>query len=213
MIGSYQENEQVHRDTDWPATRAGGAVIAAACASCHNGSAHVLPRKPVRRTAGVLLATRVGRSATEVQPAHRLQPESTEIVAHAAGAAGEGGGGLRRLSPPGRAGRPGRAGGRLCKRPGPRLPALLAMCRAGQAHLDTAKRFDMPGFRPRPEYLREMQRYGVLPPAPLSEGPLDPYALDAAYWRSLWHQASRRPASTRRRKLADPSPNRFDLPA
>jgi hypothetical protein len=26
------------------------------------------------------------------------------------------------------------------------------------------KRFDMPGFHPRPEYVREMKRYGVLPP-------------------------------------------------
>ncbi len=44
----------------------------------------------------------------------------------------------------------------------------------------------MPGFRPNDSYIREMQRYGILP-ADLP-GNIDPYATDDAYWRSLWYR-------------------------
>ena len=62
------------------------------------------------------------------------------------------------------------------------------MVAAGQKNLATIKRFDMPGFQPRPEYLREMRHYSVLPPDHADDTPVDPYALDQAYWRSLWYR-------------------------
>ena len=65
--------------------------------------------------------------------------------------------------------------------------ALLAMISAGRDHLARIKRFDMPGFRPRQEYLREMTRYGVLPADLPPDAPLNPYRIDQAYWRSLWY--------------------------
>ena len=40
---------------------------------------------------------------------------------------------------------------------------LLAMVEAGKRRLDEIKRFDMPGFKPREEYFREMKRFGLLP--------------------------------------------------
>jgi hypothetical protein len=53
--------------------------------------------------------------------------------------------------------------------------------------LDNIKRFDMPGFRPRPEYVREMKRFGVLPLAfDETLAALDPYEADEKYWKSLW---------------------------
>ena len=65
---------------------------------------------------------------------------------------------------------------------------ILAHIQAAKAKLDEIKRFDMPGFRPRPEYVREMKRYGVLPAEfDLATDPIDPYATDQAYWRSMWH--------------------------
>jgi hypothetical protein len=45
----------------------------------------------------------------------------------------------------------------------------------------------MPGFRPGPEYVRELQRYGILPRVIDPQAPLDVYAADRAYWKSLWH--------------------------
>jgi hypothetical protein len=43
--------------------------------------------------------------------------------------------------------------------------------------------------RPSPHYVRELQRYGILPPEfDLDRDPIDVYATDQAYWRSLWHR-------------------------
>ena len=67
---------------------------------------------------------------------------------------------------------------------------ILALCRDGHAHLETIKRFDMPGFRPSPEYLREMVRFGVLPVRGDEPSMIDVYATDEAYWHSHWWPSS-----------------------
>jgi hypothetical protein len=36
------------------------------------------------------------------------------------------------------------------------------MCVAGKQHLEQVKRFDMPGFHPRGEWVRELKRFGIL---------------------------------------------------
>jgi rhodanese-related sulfurtransferase len=70
----------------------------------------------------------------------------------------------------------------------PDYQKILALCRAGRQHLEEIKRFDMPGFRPDPTYIREMKRFGVLPADLAPDAPIDVYATDRAYWRSLWWQ-------------------------
>lgn len=45
----------------------------------------------------------------------------------------------------------------------PDFQKILAHVQAADARLNEIKRFDMPGFRPRPEYVREMKHFGVLP--------------------------------------------------
>jgi len=71
----------------------------------------------------------------------------------------------------------------------PDYQALLAVVAARKAKLDEIKRFDMPDFRPNEHYLREMKIYGVLPPDfDLENDPVDPYALDRRYWKSLQHK-------------------------
>jgi hypothetical protein len=72
----------------------------------------------------------------------------------------------------------------------PDYQKLLAMVAAGKENLDAIKRFDMPGFRPRPQYLREMKRYGVLALDHADDAPVDPYELDRRYWESLWYRGS-----------------------
>jgi len=65
--------------------------------------------------------------------------------------------------------------------------SLLDPIHRNAERLDTIKRFDMPGFRPNNQYVREMKRFGILPPAfDLSHDPIDVYVTDQAYWRSLW---------------------------
>jgi hypothetical protein len=71
---------------------------------------------------------------------------------------------------------------------------ILAHIRAAGARLDEIKRFDMPGFRPRLEYLREMKRFGVLPASfdPAADA-ADPYDLDRRYWESLQYRPRKTP--------------------
>ncbi|NLF73101.1 MAG: hypothetical protein GX575_29035 [Candidatus Anammoximicrobium sp.] len=67
--------------------------------------------------------------------------------------------------------------------------AILSAVSAAGKTLQTIKRFDMPGFRPNEHYVRELKRYGILPPEfdPATDA-IDVYETDRAYWRSLWHQ-------------------------
>ena len=66
--------------------------------------------------------------------------------------------------------------------------AILAMVEAGKRKLEEVKRFDMPGFKPRKEYIREMKRYGVLPESfDLDKHNVDVYELENYYWQSLWY--------------------------
>jgi hypothetical protein len=65
---------------------------------------------------------------------------------------------------------------------------LLAAIHEAKEHLEAITRFNMPGFRPEPEYIREMKRYGVLSQAHQENDPVDVYDLDRRYWESLWHQ-------------------------
>jgi hypothetical protein len=67
---------------------------------------------------------------------------------------------------------------------------LLAGIRETKAYLESITRFNMPNFRPEPEYLREMKRYGILPETYRDRDPIDAYELDRRYWSSFWHRPS-----------------------
>jgi hypothetical protein len=62
------------------------------------------------------------------------------------------------------------------------------MIAAGKENLDRIERFDMPGFRPLPQYVREMKHYGVLPADQPDDAAIDPYQVDRRYWQSLWYR-------------------------
>jgi hypothetical protein len=62
------------------------------------------------------------------------------------------------------------------------------MATAGGTELERIKRFDMPGFQPRPQYLRELRRYGVLALDHPDDAAVDPYQLDRQYWESQWYR-------------------------
>jgi hypothetical protein len=68
---------------------------------------------------------------------------------------------------------------------------LLASLQSGKALFDARPPWGAPGWKPNPQYVREMKRFGLLPAAfDLAKEKLDPFAMDQAYWRSLWPQAS-----------------------
>jgi hypothetical protein len=66
--------------------------------------------------------------------------------------------------------------------------AILRLAQDGKRHLETIKRFDMPDFQPNEYYVREMKRYGILPPDLPPQSKIDAYATDQKYWESLWHR-------------------------
>jgi hypothetical protein len=71
----------------------------------------------------------------------------------------------------------------------PDYQKILAHLQEAKERLEAIKRFDMPGFVPRAEYVREMKRYGVLPEDfDLGKDPIDVYAVDQRYWSSMWHK-------------------------
>ncbi len=185
-IGGYHENNLINTDFDWPTTQAGAEVIDRRCASCHQ-DAMVLPRSlsderglsfwrfdmddPRLRLSRhiVFNLTRPDRSLL------LLAPLAREV----------GGLGLCRNAE-------GQAANVFTASHDSDYQALLAMVAAGKRNLDQIKRFDMPGFQPVPQYLREMRRYGILPADHPDDAPIDPYQLDQRYWRSLWHDATSR---------------------
>jgi hypothetical protein len=65
--------------------------------------------------------------------------------------------------------------------------ALLATIAKGKADLDARPRYGSPGFKPNPQYVREMKRYGILPASfdPARDA-IDVFQTDQAYWRSFW---------------------------
>ncbi len=195
MIGHYAENQPVNTDNDWPTTRAGAQVLQDRCASCHNAPARVLPRslsdergvsfwQPAMDDPRLLTSRHIVFNLTRPD-------QSLLLLAPLAEAAG---------------------GWGLCKDPKTKAPVtvfadtndagyqtLRAMCEAGKERLERDRRFDMPGFRPRQDWVREMQRYGILPRTLSGDQAIDPYAVEKEYWESLWHRPSPVERATARR--------------
>jgi cytochrome c553 len=182
MIGAYAENKPVDTDFDWPATKAAAAVIGRRCAPCHNEPSRLLPRS---------LSDERGLSFWRPEPDDPRLNTSRHIVFNlsrpeksllllAPLAESAGGWGLcsRRVGGP----------PVFASTDDPDYQQLLALCTAGRDRLEAIKRFDMPGFRPRPEWRREMQRFGILSPRWDEAAPLDPYAVERVYWESFWYE-------------------------
>jgi len=193
MIGGFEILDRSIRldrsDTEWPSVRASMEVLKRRCGGCH-GPERPLPLSP-SHIAGPggwgdaftgqppwvpLAPNDVRRRWTRHLLYNLTRPEKSLVL----------------LAPLFR-----KAGGlESCGRPvladtaDPDYQKVLRAIRDAKERLDQIKRFDMPGFRPRTEYVREMQRYGILPADLPEAAPIDVYATDRAYWRSLWHRAA-----------------------
>ena len=189
MIGGYAQNNQVlENDKEWPTTRNAQPVFKERCESCHTKEHKPLPR---------FLSDENDLSFwTPKMDDPRLR-NSRHVLFNLSGPEKS----LFLRAPLAKA-----AGGLgLCKntndvsavvfasKEDPAYRTLRAMIDAGRARLEEVKRFDMPGFKPRPEYLREMKRYGVLPASfDLEKDPVDIYALDRLYWDSFIYKPASR---------------------
>ena len=183
MIGGYQENAEVDTDNDWPTTRAAAQIIDTRCATCHSGNGP----PPIPRT----LSDERGTSFWEPKiPDHRLitsrhlvfnlsRPEKSMILLAPLATSAGGYQFCRKSADPAPV---------FADTSDPAYQSLLAMVAAGKQHLDSATRFDMPNFKPRPAYIREMIRYGILRNDLPPDAKINPYLADKRYWESLWYQ-------------------------
>jgi hypothetical protein len=70
----------------------------------------------------------------------------------------------------------------------PDYRAILDYIEMGRLCLEQNKRWDMPGFKPHPFYVREMKRYGILPETfDSARDDIDVFQIDRRYWESTWH--------------------------
>lgn len=178
MIGGYAENRLDRSDMKWPSVTASMDVLKRRCGQCHKGPM-ALPLSPSDEIGGPPWVDLGANDLRRRWARHLLynlsRPEKSLLL-------------LAPLSK--------KAGGyESCGKAifadtadADYLAVLLAITDA-RKKLDEVKRFDMPGFRPRPEYLREMKRYGILPAEWAGDGPLDMYQLEQKYWQSLWHRS------------------------
>ena len=182
-IGGYQQNQLVNTDVDWPTTKAGAEVIGRRCASCHQKH-DVLPVSMSDERG--LSFWRFDINDPRLKLARHIvfnlsRPEKSLLLL---APLGEPSGGLGLCRD-----KEGNPANVFADATDPDYQKLLAMVVAGKENLQQIKRFDMPGFRPRPQYLREMKLYGILPADHPDDAEVDFYALDRKYWESLWYRA------------------------
>ena len=178
MIGGYAENIIDRSDTQWSSMQGAQAVLRERCGECHQGPLE-LPDSP---------SDNMDMPPWEIKYDDPRLRFSRHILYNLTRPEQS----LQLLAPLSK-----EAGGLgICEGDGAHAVfasardhdyvTLLAAIRDTKQQLDTIKRFDMPGFRPPSPYIREMKRYGILPEDFAEDTPVDPYALDRAYWESLW---------------------------
>lgn len=183
MIGNYAENQQVNTDEDWPTTRAGAAVLRQRCLPCHDAPSRLLPLSLADERGVSFWQPSLDdpRLLTSRHIVFNLTRPEDSLLLLAPLAREAGGWGLCRDS------QTGAAHTLFSSADDPDYRTLLAMISAGREFLARNKRFDMPGFRPRPDWVREMTRYGILPAETRPEDIGNVYAVEQDYWRSLWY--------------------------
>jgi hypothetical protein len=183
MIGGYRENRQDVSDLQWPSTIATAQAIAKRCAHCHD---RFLPL-PMALSDNRMAPPRSGQPA--YAPRHLVfnltHPEKSLILMAPLAAEAGGYGLCGRGAGAAESGQPQTV---FADTTDPDYQSILTLCRDGRHRLDQIKRFNMPGFRPLPSYVREMKRFGILPEDLPPNAEIDVYATDRAYWRSLWWQ-------------------------
>ena len=185
MIGNYAENIQVNSGSEWPATRAAAEVIKTRCISCHDKPSRHLPRTLADERGVSFWQPSLDdpRLLTSRHIVFNLSRPDKSLMLLAPLAKEAGGWGLcgdakaRQASPV------------FTDKSDSGYQAILGMVLAGEDFLEhTSTRFDMPNFRPRADWVREMKRYGVLPECAKPEEVTEPYSIERDYWKSLWHQ-------------------------
>jgi len=185
MLGNYDENNQINLDGDWPATKAGAEVIRNRCAACHDKPSRLLPQSLADERGVSFWQPSMDdpRLLTSRHIVFNLSRPEKSLLLLAPLAEAAGGWGLCRDP------KTDKSATVFADTTDPGYQKLLAMVQAGKEFLEKQDpRFDMPQFRPRVDWVREMKRYGVLPKDLPAEAPVDVYVTERKYWESLWYQ-------------------------
>ncbi|MGD0093840.1 MAG: hypothetical protein ABSE73_28360, partial [Planctomycetota bacterium] len=185
MIGGYAANSLVNTDFDWPASKAASQAFTARCVSCHKQEpSRLLPLNLSDERGVSFWQPNINdpRMKTSRHIVFNLTRPEKSLILLAPLAEAAGGWGLCRDP------KTKEQVAVLTSTGDPDYQKILALCAAGKERLEQIKRFDMPGFRPRTEWVREMTRYGILPESLKPDEPLDVYEIEKRYWRSLWHK-------------------------
>jgi len=185
MIGNRAENILINTGDDWPATPRAAEVIQQHCAGCHDKPSRLLPQG-LSDESGVSFwqpSLDDPRLLTSRQIVFNLSRPEKSLILLAPLAQAAGGWELCRAT---------NTDERVAVFADTRdagYQKLLALVEAGKEFIEKqTPRFDMPHFRPRVDWVREMKRYGILPAGHDPAAPIDYYAVEQHYWRSLWHQ-------------------------
>jgi len=189
MVGGYAQNQLSHPDAAWPSTSVASEALQRRCSSCHTGPMSLPltvtdnlgrhpwelmgPDDPRRRYSRHLLynLTRPDQSLLLLAPLAKSAGGYGVCTAkHERGESGD---------------QPAEV---FSNAADPDYAKILAAITDAKNYLDQIKRFDMLDFRPRPEWLREMKRYGILPGDLAADAPVDVYAVERSYWESLWYR-------------------------
>jgi hypothetical protein len=188
MVGNYAENSEINTGQEWTATKKAAAIISSRCSGCHNVQERLLPLN-LADERGVSFwqpSLEDPRLLTSRHIVFNLSRPEKSLVLLAPLAASAGGWGLCRDP---KTGQPATV---FADKSDPGYGALLALCEAGKDFIEhTSPRFDLAGFRPRKDWVREMKRYGVLTLDLPESAKLDCYAIEREYWKSLWYQPAR----------------------
>jgi hypothetical protein len=190
MIGGFPKSQLETSDRQWPESVAAADAIGRRCKGCHDKS---MPMpKYLSDNLGLVLSNPDFSDVRMRFSRHLMfnlsRPEKSLVLLGPLSARG---GGYGLCGHKNEDGPVGSESAVFADTADPDYQKILALCREGKRHLEQNKRFDMPGFRPTPTYVREMKRFGILPATLAENAPLDVYATERAYWRSLWWKPER----------------------
>ncbi len=162
------------------AERTVGPIVNRRCMTCHNTAMPLGPRNPKRQRY-------VNVPVHYCLNLYNLTQPARSMILRAPLAKEAGGYGWCQTKPA--AGQPAQPAEVFTSTEDSDYQAILRAIERAKTELYTLKRFDMPDFRPTRHYVREMIRYGILPPdTDRMKDRIDVYQTDRAYWRSLWYQ-------------------------
>jgi hypothetical protein len=180
MVGGYAQNHLDWQDLQWASTQAAQEALTRRCGACHTG----------RRALPLSVSDDQGmppwRGMTPDDPRRQFsrhllynltRPEKSPLLLAPLARAAGGYGACTKNGP-----------APFASAADPDYQKILAAIDEARRQLQAIKRFDMPGFRPRPEWVREMKRYGMLPADLPAAAALDVYAVERRYWESLWYR-------------------------